>query len=76
MVQNLTENCQKITFRWERYSSYTKLFRYIACVIKIVKNWVLSEDLKTAEDLLILTAQGYVQPRVQYFKRKQRTTNK
>ena len=40
MIQNLTENFQKITFRWERYSSYTKLSHYIAWVIKIVKNWV------------------------------------
>ena len=29
-VQNLTENCQKITFRLERYSSDTKLLLYIA----------------------------------------------
>ena len=29
-VQNLTENCQKITFRLEHYSSDTKLLRYIA----------------------------------------------
>ena len=70
-VQNLTEKCQKITFRWERYSSYTKLLRHIAWVIKIVKNWIYikrkqvcteskqlsPEDLKAAEHLLILTAQ-------------------
>ena len=37
-VQNLTENCQKITFRWEHCSSYTKLLRHIPWVIKIVKS--------------------------------------
>ena len=36
-VQNLTEKYPKIAFRWERYSSYTKLLRHIAWVIKIVK---------------------------------------
>ena len=70
-VQNLTENCQRITFRWERYSSYTKLLRHISWVIKIGKNWVYNkrkqacaesiqlslEGLKAAEHLLILTAQ-------------------
>ena len=40
MVQNLTENCQKITFRWKHYSSYIILLHHIAWVIKIVKNWV------------------------------------
>ena len=61
-VQNLTENCQNITFRWERYSIHIKILRHIAWVIKIVKNWVYvkrkqvcteskllsSEDLKAA----------------------------
>ena len=70
-VQNLTENCQKITFRWERYPSYTKLLSHAAWIIKITKNWIYikrkqvcteskqlsSEDLKATEHLLILTAQ-------------------
>lgn len=42
-VQTQTENCQKIAFRQERYSSYTDLLSNVAWVIKITKTSVYRE---------------------------------
>lgn len=69
---NLKSIDNKELFNWEHYSSYTKLLRHVAWVIKIVKNWVhikrkdnytetkqLSpEDIIAAENLIVYTAQN------------------
>lgn len=50
-VQNLAENCQKITFRQEHYSSYAKLLRHVAWFIKIIKNGYTLNKNKCAQNV-------------------------
>ena len=66
---NITKSSvKKFTFNWEYYSSFTKLTRHIAWIIKLLKNWLnYKREHSSKEDFSYLKFNDIVEDRALSF---------